>query len=94
MFIIEAAACRRRKCGAKRFAQQNLEIGRIDFGLFELDQGSPAGQRPAGASSSIKPDRVRGFICAIVMLLCLMIEAAARPDAVLAGRAGTEVSRT
>ena len=46
----------------------NLEIGRIHFGRFESDHGVP-GESGAfcGASSSIKPDRVRGVIFAMVI---------------------------
>ena len=46
----------------------NLEIGRIHFGRFESDHGVP-GESGAfcGASSSIKPDRVRGVIFAVVI---------------------------
>ena len=46
----------------------NLEIGRIHFGRFESNHGVP-GESGAfsGASSSIKPDRVRGIIFAMVI---------------------------
>ena len=46
----------------------NLEIGRIHFGRFESDHGVP-GESGAfcEASSSIKPDRVRGVIFAMVI---------------------------
>ena len=46
----------------------NLEIGRIHFGRFESDHGVP-GESGAfcGASSSIKPDNVRGVIFAMVI---------------------------
>src|SRR5699024_9827880 len=45
----------------------NLEIGRIHFGRFESNHGVP-GESGAfsGASSSIKPDNVRGAILAII----------------------------
>ncbi len=46
----------------------NLEIGRIHLGRFESNHGVP-GESGAfcGASSSIKPDRVRGIIFAMVI---------------------------
>ena len=47
-------------------AGKNLEIGRIHFGRFESNHGVPEESGAFfGASSSIKPDRVRGVILAI-----------------------------
>ena len=59
--VIEAAACQRRKCGVKRFAQQNLEIGRIHFGLFESNPGDPGGSQTRWGQQLHKTGEGTGF---------------------------------
>ena len=45
---------------------KNLETERIHSGLFESNEGVPGGRQAVGAGSSMKPERVRGLMGAIV----------------------------